>query len=75
MYFRKEYFLNKKIIIAEFKESIFDDNIYKNNKIILIEFFVLNWSICKLIKTYSKLNKYKLSIKFYKIINILFINF
>ena len=55
MYFRKEYFLNKKIIIAEFKESIFDDNIYKNNKIILIEFFVLNWSIYKLIKTYNNI--------------------
>jgi len=39
MYFRKEYFLNKNMIIFEFKESIFDDNIYKNNKIILIEFF------------------------------------
>ena len=52
-----EYFLNKKMIIYNFKESIFDNNIYKNNKIILIELDVLNLSIHKLIKTYNKLNK------------------
>ena len=52
------------MIIFNFKESIFDNNIYKNKKIILNEFYALNQSICKLIKTYNKLNKQKLSIKF-----------
>ena len=42
--------MNKKIIILGFKESIFDNNVYKNNKIILIEFDVLNLSICELIR-------------------------
>ena len=37
------------MIIFNFKESIFDNNIYKNNKIILIEFGALNWSTYKLI--------------------------
>ena len=50
-------FLNKEIIILDFKESIFDNNIYKKNKIILIKFFGLNWSIYKLIKAYYKLNE------------------
>jgi len=36
------YFLNNKIIILEFKESIFDNNIYKNKEIILNEFYALN---------------------------------
>ena len=40
--FKKSIFLNKKIIIHEFKESIFDDNIYKINRKNLIEFFELN---------------------------------
>ena len=37
-----EYFLNKKIIILEFKEYILKNNIYKNNKKKLIKFFALN---------------------------------
>ena len=36
------YFLNKKIIILKFKELIFNDNIYKNNRKKIIEFFSLN---------------------------------
>jgi hypothetical protein len=45
------------MIIFNFKESIFDNNIYKNNKIILNGFYALNLSTYKLIKTYNKLNK------------------
>ena len=45
------------MIIFNFKESIFDNYIYKNNKIILNEFYALNQSTYKLIKVYNKLNK------------------
>ena len=37
-----QYFLNKKIIIIEFKDCIFDNNIFKSNRINLIKFNTLN---------------------------------